>query len=188
MNISKFVVLGTLDMLGIASGYDIIRELDKKMISKWTNVKKGSIYNALKSLSKSGDIKEVRQVKQGAYPTMTLYEVTDQGRNSFDKMQEQAFLGIYPLFLGFKLALKFNIRRTPDEIRAWAEKACEVIENTIKGMDAYLDSLADNSAEKESYAFFIEHDRMLLLEEERWIKMAAQRVETGIGRVIRHPV
>lgn len=41
MNITKFVVLGTLDHLSPASGYDIIRDLDKKMISRWTNVKKG---------------------------------------------------------------------------------------------------------------------------------------------------
>ena len=54
MNISKFVVLGTLDQLKTGSGYDIIRELDKKMISHWTNVKKGSIYHALKSLAKGG--------------------------------------------------------------------------------------------------------------------------------------
>ena len=50
MNIAKFVVLGTLDQYSPASGYDVIRELDKKMISRWTNVKKGSIYHALKIL------------------------------------------------------------------------------------------------------------------------------------------
>ena len=165
MNISKFVVLGTLDMLGTASGYDIIRELEKKMISRWTNVKKGSIYNALKTLSKGSKIREVSRVKKGSFPTMTLYEIMDQGRDEFDKMQEEAFLGIYPLFLGFKLALKFNRRRTPDEIKAYALKAIAIIEKTIMGMDAYLDSLPGASTQKESDTFFIEHDRMLLLEE-----------------------
>jgi DNA-binding PadR family transcriptional regulator len=166
-----------LDLLGTASGYDIIRELDKKMISRWTNVKKGSIYNALKSLSKGGEIREVSRIKKGAFPTMTLYEITDQGRDFFDKMQEEAFLGIYPLFLGFKLALKFNTRRTTAEIKRYAVAAIEVIEKTMEGMDAYLNSLPEASTLRKSDAFFIEHDRMLFLEEKRWIQMAVKRLD-----------
>lgn len=177
MNISKFVVLGTLDALGTASGYDIIRELEKKMISRWTKVKKGSIYNALKSLSKGGEIREVSRVKKGLFPTMTLYEITDQGRDYFDKMQEEAFLGIYPLYLGFKLALKFNRRRTAAEITKYAAAAIEIIDKTMAGMDAYLNSLPQESDQRESDGFFIEHDRMLYLEEKRWIQMAVRRQE-----------
>ena len=166
-------------MLGTASGYDIIRELEKKMISRWTNVKKGSIYNALKSLAKGGQIREVDRVKKGLFPTMTLYEITDQGRDFFDEMQEEAFLGIYPLFLGFKLALKFNKRRTVSEIKEYAAAAIEVIDKTMAGMDAYLNSLPQASALRESDAFFIEHDRMLFIEEKRWIQMAVQRLDDG---------
>ena len=177
MNISKFVVLGTLDIIGIASGYDILRELERKMITRWTNVKKGSIYNALKSLRKDGGIREVERVKKGAFPTMTLYEITDSGRNAFDKMQEEAFLGIYPLFLGFKLALKFNKRRTNDEIRIYAEKAIAAIDGMLKGMDAYLNTLPNKSHQREYDGFFIEHDRMLYLEEKRWIGMAVERLD-----------
>ena len=44
MNVAKFLVLGTLDQMVSASGYEIIRELDKKMVTHWTNVKNGSIY------------------------------------------------------------------------------------------------------------------------------------------------
>ncbi len=185
MNISKFVVLGTLDALGTASGYDIIRELDKKMVSRWTNVKKGSIYNALKSLCKGGEIREVSRVKKGLFPTMTLYEITDQGRNLFDQMQEEAFLGIYPLFLGFKLGLKFNRRRSAYEIKKYAAAATEIIDRTLEGMDAYLSSLPESSALKKSDAFFIEHDRMLYLEEKRWIQMAVQKLDDFVGKSTR---
>ena len=181
MNISKYVVLGTLDVLGTASGYDIIRELDKKMVSRWTNVKKGSIYNALKSLCKGGEIREVSRVKKGLFPTMTLYDITDQGRDFFDKMQEEAFLGIFPLFLGFKLALKFNRRRTANEIKKYAAAAIEIIDRTLEGMDAYLDSLPESSALRKSDMFYIEHDRMLYLAEKRWIQMAVEELD-GIAR------
>jgi DNA-binding PadR family transcriptional regulator len=177
MNISKFVVLGTLDITGAASGYDIMRQLDRKMISRWTNVKKGSIYNALKTLCKNGDIREVDRVKKGAFPTMTLYEITDSGRDSFDKMQEEAFLGIYPLFLGFKLALKFNKRRTGDEVKGYATKAVKNIDMILAGMDGYLNSLPEASPQRGYDGFFMEHDRMLYLEEKRWIQMAVKRLD-----------
>jgi DNA-binding PadR family transcriptional regulator len=175
MNISKFVVLGILDRISPASGYDIICELDRKMISNWTNVKKGSIYHALKILNNSGMIKETERLKQGLYPTSTLYKITDAGRAEFDKMQADAFLGLYPYYFGFKLALKFNVRRSADEIAAFAEKAIQIIDNTFAGMDAYLGALDASDPRMLSDPFFIEHDKMLLRQERQWIQMAAER-------------
>lgn len=180
MNISRFVVLGTLDDLEKASGYDIVRYLEKKMIRRWTNVKKGSIYNALKTLAKEGDVRKVDRVKKGLFPTMTLFEITDKGRKSFDTMQEEAFLGIFPLYIGFKLALKFNKRRTPDEIKGFAAKAMDVIDQNLQGMDAYLKTLPEGSALKASDAFFIEHDRMLFTAEKRWIQMVVEKLDQGV--------
>jgi len=177
MNIAKFVVLGTLDRLGPASGYDIIRELDVKMISRWTNVKKGSIYHALKTLSAEGLIEEARRLKQGLYPTATLYDITEAGRETFDRMQAESFLGLFPYYFGFKLALKFNRRRSAEEIAAYAEAAIQRIERTLDGMDAYLASLDEADPRLAADPFFIDHDRMLLDAEKRWIEMAVERVK-----------
>jgi DNA-binding PadR family transcriptional regulator len=178
MNIAKFVVLGTLDQRSPASGYDIICELEKKMINHWTNVKKGSIYHALKALAKDEQIRETERIKQGLYPTMTLYEITDKGRDAFDKMQADAFMGLYPYYFGFKLALKFNVRKTADEIADYARKAIEIIDAQFAGMDAYLDSLPEPDPRRQTDAFFIEHDRMLLRAEKQWIEMAVERMRS----------
>lgn len=178
MNIAKFVVLGTLDQRSPASGYDIIRELEKKMISRWTNVKKGSIYHALKSLAKDEQIRETERIKQGLYPTMTLYEITDKGRDTFDKMQADAFMGLYPYYFGFKLALKFNVRKTADEVAVYARKAIEIIDAQFAGMDAYLESLPEFDPRRQTDAFFIEHDKMLLRAEKQWIEMAVERMRS----------
>ncbi len=178
MNISKFVVLGTLDYMASARGYDIIRELDNKMISKWTTVKKGSVYHALKTLCQKGDVRETTRLKKGSFPTMTLYEITQSGRELFDKMQEEAFLGLYPHFYGFKIGLKFNVRRTPEEIKQFADKAIEIIDMTLENMDRYLNSLPQNGSRLEFDRFFIEHDKMLYREEKRWIQMVVERLES----------
>ncbi|MCP4024292.1 MAG: PadR family transcriptional regulator [Desulfobacteraceae bacterium] len=179
MNISKFLVLGTLDHQSPASGYGIIRELDKKMISRWTNVKKGSIYHALKALAKVEQIRETERIKQGQFPTMTLYEITDAGRQEFDKLQAEAFLGLYPYYFGFKLALKFNSRRTISEIAEFGEKAIEVIDAQFAGMDAYLNSLTKSDLRRKTDPLFIEHDKMLLRAEKQWIQKAIEKMQNG---------
>ena len=176
MNIPKFVVLGTLDRLGPASGYDIIRELENKMISRWTNVKKGSIYHALKALNKEELVEETERLKQGLYPTSTLYKITEAGREAFDQMQAEAFLGLFPSYLGFKLALKFNVRRSTAEIAAFAAKAIKIIDANLAGMDAYVNSLEVTDFRRISDPFFIEHDKMLLRQEKQWIQMAVERI------------
>lgn len=178
MNIPKFIVLGTLDRISPASGYEIIRDLEKKMISRWTNVKKGSIYHALKTLNKDGLVVETDRLKQGLYPTSTLYTITDAGRAAFDRMQAVAFLGLYPNYLGFKLALKFNVRRSVKEIAAFGAKAVKIIDANLAGMEAYIESLAENDPRRITDPFFIEHDQMLLNQEKQWIQKAVERIRT----------
>ncbi|MBI5582729.1 MAG: PadR family transcriptional regulator [Deltaproteobacteria bacterium] len=179
MNIPQFIVLGTLDRISPASGYEIIRDLEKKMVSRWTNVKKGSIYHALKALEKAGLVVQTDRLKQGLYPTSTLYKITAAGREAFDRLQAEAFLGLFPDYLGFKLALKFNVRRTANEIAAFGEKALKKIEAQLAGMDAYVKSLAEDDPRRASDPFFIEHDRMLLKQEKKWIEMAVERIRKG---------
>lgn len=179
MNIPKFVVLGTLDRISPVSGYEIIRDLENKMINRWTNVKKGSIYHALKALDKEGLVMQTDRLKQGLYPTSTLYKITDAGREAFDRMQAEAFLGLYPNYLGFKLALKFNVRRTANEIAAFGDKAIKIIDAQLSGMDVYIQSLTENDPRLISDPFFIEHDRMLLRQEKQWIQLAVERIMPG---------
>lgn len=177
MNIAKFVVLGTLDLLGEAGGYDIIRELDRKMVTHWTSVKKGSIYHALKALAKDGHIRETQRVKQGAFPTMTLYRISETGRELFDTLQAQAFAGLFPYYFGFKLALKFNVRLGAEEICAHADTAIREIDRQVDGMTAYADALPKNDPETGDTRFFIDHDLRLLAQERAWIREAANRLK-----------
>ncbi len=116
MNIAKMVVLGALENLGRCSGYDIIHELNKKKIDRWTDIKKGSIYHALRQLKKEEAISEVEQIRVGRYPHKTIFQITAKGKEVFDSLQEQAFLGLFPHFYGFKIALKFNTRRSAKEV------------------------------------------------------------------------
>lgn len=172
MNLAKFVVLGALENIIEGSGYDIMMELENKKIDKWTEIKKGSVYHALKKLTEEKAVVEIEKTKKGLYPEKTIYKITDYGMSVFDTLQETAFKGLYPKFYGFKLALKFNKRKSTTEIRNFGKKAIEEINNTLDLMDMYLASGTKSGFIKKHDAFFMEHERMLFDAEKKWIQKA----------------
>ena len=177
MTVVRLVVLGSLDQLGQGSGYDIVQHLQRKLIHRWTDIKPASIYHAIKQLEKEGALTVVTQTRDGLYPPKTIYALTDAGRRVFDTLQEEAFLGLFPLFYGFKLALKFNSRRSSEEIKHFATRATARIDAQLASMDAYLQTLDPTSAQYAYDAFFIDHDRQLFLAEKQWISAAAERAD-----------
>jgi DNA-binding PadR family transcriptional regulator len=176
MNVSKFLVLGTLGLQGESSGYDVVQFLRKTRVERWTDVKIGSIYYAIGKLQENGAIEEVRKERQGKQPEKTIYRITSEGEDRFKSMQEEAFQGLYPHFYGFKLALKFNVHRTADEIASFAETAIEQIDEYVEAMDSYLHSL-DDAQRRERDAFFIDHDRRLFRAERDWIQDAVEHLD-----------
>ncbi len=176
MNIAKLVVLGALESLGRGSGYDIIGELNRKKIDRWTDIKKGSVYYALRELSKEGAIDEVEKTRVGRYPDKTIFQITAKGRELFDSLQEEAFLGLFPHFYGFKIALKFNTRRSAAEIEGYAERAIERIDQQFEAMDEYLNGLDETSTLYRTDKFFIKHEKMLFGAEKEWIQDAVKNL------------
>jgi DNA-binding PadR family transcriptional regulator len=176
MNIAKMVVLGALENLGRGSGYDIIQELNRKKIDRWTDIKKGSVYHALRQLKKEGAISEVERTRVGRYPDKTIFQITTKGEELFDSLQEQAFLGLFPHFYGFKIALKFNTRRSAEEIKEFAERAIDIIDQQFKAMDDHLNSLDKSSMLYKTDSFFIKHEKMLFGAEKEWIRDAVKNL------------
>lgn len=177
MNIAQFVVLGALEQLGRGSGYDIMQTLNRKMIDRWVDIKTGSIYHAVKQLHKEELIREVEQVREGQFPPKTIYALTEGGFQRFDELQAEAFLGLFPRFYGFKLALKFNTRRTAAEIAQFADIAIAAIDAQLAAMNKYLNTLDQNSPQYAYDAFFIDHDRRLFEAEKAWVQAVVQRLE-----------
>ncbi|MDP5277031.1 PadR family transcriptional regulator [Chengkuizengella axinellae] len=177
MNKPQFIVLGILEQLGQGSGYDIKQMYDLKKVDQWLDVKIGSIYHAIKQLHKDGYIHEVEKKQAGKYPEKTIYTVTEKGKNRFDLLQEKAFLGLFPDFYGFKLALKFNERRTKNEIKEYAKMAIKIIDEKLGSMAEHLNSLDSENHRFHYDAFFIKHEKHLFQAEKEWIQDAVRNID-----------
>jgi DNA-binding PadR family transcriptional regulator len=102
MSATRLLVLGVVRGYGRAHGYLIGNDLLSWGADKWANVKWGSIYHALKQLTKSGQLSESWPV-----PGRTDYELTEDGEREFQRLLRNAISRpeLRPDMLGAGLAL-----------------------------------------------------------------------------------
>ncbi len=149
MNTAKFVTLGLLGQMHEGSGYDIIHEIDKRLLSMWTDIKPGSVYNALSTLEKEGAIEQTGKEKDGLRPTKTLYKITEKGQKEYHKLQEESFMGLFPAYYGFNLALVCNHDKHPEQIKEYGKKAIERINELLQNIDSYKYNFEDKNTKTE---------------------------------------
>jgi DNA-binding PadR family transcriptional regulator len=83
MTVVRLLVLGVVRLRHQAHGYAIQRELRSWNVEAWASVKPGSIYHALKQLTKEDKLHAVGQEESGQGPERTLYELTAAGLAEF---------------------------------------------------------------------------------------------------------
>jgi DNA-binding PadR family transcriptional regulator len=80
---TRLLVLGCVRIFQPVHGYFLRRELLSWEVDQWAHVHPGSIYHALKSLTKAGLLEEVPTPASGSRPARTAYRLTDEGEREF---------------------------------------------------------------------------------------------------------
>jgi DNA-binding PadR family transcriptional regulator len=75
----RLLVLGVVRIFQPIHGYDIRRELLSWHADEWGSVAPGSIYNAIKTLTREGFLSVSGTAQIGARPERTSYQLTDAG-------------------------------------------------------------------------------------------------------------
>jgi DNA-binding PadR family transcriptional regulator len=79
---TRLLVLGVVRTHGKAHGYQVRRELLSWGADGWANVAPGSIYHALKQMTKEGLLEQV-DAEPDARPERTGYRLTEDGETEF---------------------------------------------------------------------------------------------------------
>jgi DNA-binding PadR family transcriptional regulator len=90
MSATRLLVLGVVRMYGQAHGYQVRRELLSWSADTWANVQPGSIYHALRKLTKDGLLTEAAVEGGEAGPDRTVYRLTDDGDTEFHLLLSRA--------------------------------------------------------------------------------------------------
>src|SRR4051812_37431045 len=86
----RLFVLGVVRLRGQAHGYAVHRELRAWNVEAWTDVKLGSIYHALKQLTKEGKLRTAGMEDSTAGPERTLYALTADGVDELRRLVDAA--------------------------------------------------------------------------------------------------
>jgi DNA-binding PadR family transcriptional regulator len=90
MSTTRLVVLGAVRVFQPVHGYFLRRELMTWQVDEWANINPGSIYNALRTLTREGFLEEVDTEAEGARPARTTYRLTGNGEDEFFVLLRQA--------------------------------------------------------------------------------------------------
>ena len=83
---TRLLVLGVVRLFQPVHGYDVRRELVSWQAEEWANVAPGSIYNALKSMTRDGLLEVVGTRQVGSRPERTSYKLTARGEQEFAEL------------------------------------------------------------------------------------------------------
>ncbi len=91
MSSIRLLVLGVVRVFQPIHGYDIRRELLSWHADEWGNVAPGSIYNAIKTLTREGYLSVSGTAQVGARPERTSYELTAAGGTEYLRLLREGW-------------------------------------------------------------------------------------------------
>jgi DNA-binding PadR family transcriptional regulator len=89
MSTTRLLILGAVRIFQPAHGYFLRRELLSWDVEKWANINPGSIYNALRTLTREGFLAETADTDAGT-KTKARYELTHDGNTQFMQLLRQS--------------------------------------------------------------------------------------------------
>ena len=96
MSSTRLLVLGAVRIFQPVHGYDVRRELLSWRVDQWANVAPGSIYNALKTLTKEKFLKVVGTGQIGGRPERTQYSLTPDGEKEYQALLRATWWNVAP--------------------------------------------------------------------------------------------
>jgi DNA-binding PadR family transcriptional regulator len=170
MSATRLLVLGIVRGYGRAHGYRIGNDLLSWGADEWANVKWGSIYHALHSLTEGGYLRDFNDM-----PGRTEYELTERGEAEYMKLLRDALRRPQPRpdALGAALAMLPSLSR--EEAIALLRERLAALETARDKARAQVDALVDPPHVRELFGMW-EHSAASSAE---WTRGLIERLEGG---------
>jgi len=173
---AEFFILGALHR-GDLHPYEIKRRLRNALVECYTEVDVGTLYYAVRQLVRSGDIAAKTKQKVARGGERTIYRITPQGRNRFQKLLHDQFREpgtvaqtIYPALLFLHLAQLPAVAELLRERLRQTESAMAKIRAIKKRFGAGLGS---------GNGYLMDHLIEVRQLDRRWLRRLLSKVQTG---------
>ena len=141
MSSTRLLVLGVVRIFQPVHGYDVRRELLSWRVDQWANVAPGSIYNALKTLTKEKFLKVTGTGQVGGRPERTQYSLTADGEREFQALLRATWWRVLPPLDDLMPALCFMPTLKQEELVAALEHRIASLEGAIKHLEFSRDEI-----------------------------------------------
>ncbi|MGW4501492.1 PadR family transcriptional regulator [Micromonospora sp. NPDC004336] len=175
------MILGLVRWMQPVHGYDVRRELLSWNADKWANVQPGSIYHALRKLTREGLLREVATEQVGARPARTTYEVTRKGEEEFETLLRGLWWQLHEPPDPFAAAFSFLPAMPREEAAAALRNRANLLRAGVEWMRASLSSdwMRDTRPVHVGWMFELWAARSEA--EISWCERIAERVESGVS-------
>jgi DNA-binding PadR family transcriptional regulator len=180
VSVTRLVVLGAVRLFQPAHGYLVRRELLSWQVDEWAHVNPGSIYNALRTLTKDGLLVEEPDAEAGGQPARVRYRLTDDGETEYLRLVRLAVWQLHPFepeWLNAGLSFWGSLTRT-EVLDALAARRTQ-LEGRIVATGYALESLRQSPFKPESVAehFLLQVEQ--LRGELAWVAAVTDRITGG---------
>jgi DNA-binding PadR family transcriptional regulator len=93
---TRLLILGAVRIFQPVHGYYVRRELQSWHVDEWAHLNPGSIYNALRTLTREGMLREVATESAEGRPARTTYALTNDGEAEFLHLLREAMGRVDP--------------------------------------------------------------------------------------------
>jgi DNA-binding PadR family transcriptional regulator len=138
---TRLLVLGVVRIFQPVHGYDVRRELMTWRAHEWASIKPGSIYNALKTLTRDGLLEVVAVDRVGGRPERTTYRLTGAGEDEFRVLLRDAWWTVVPPIDPMMAAVSFLGFISRDEAIAALEHRITQIHGLSKHVEFVIGAL-----------------------------------------------
>jgi DNA-binding PadR family transcriptional regulator len=96
MSPTRLLVIGAVRIFQPVHGYLVRRELLSWHAEEWAHLNPGSVYNALRSLTRDGFLEDVGTETEGGRPARTMYRLTAKGETEFMALLHDGLWNLAP--------------------------------------------------------------------------------------------
>jgi DNA-binding PadR family transcriptional regulator len=180
MSVTRLLILGAVRIFQPTHGYFVRRELTSWQVAEWAHLNPGSIYNALRALTKDGMLAE-EQAEPATCGSRTQYRLTVDGEQEFQRLVREGLWELHPYEPGWLLAgMSFWGALSRAEVLAALEARGALLTARISGSAFAAAGLPGSAAG--TPAHIVEHFRIheaQLGAELDWVHAASERIRSG---------
>lgn len=157
---TRLLVLGVVRIFEPAHGYLLLQELNSWHVEQWANVKPGSIYSTLRTLSKDGLLQVVAASEAAGPVAKTSYRTTPAGVLEFERLVKRSINDVSsPSIATTMSGIGFMTYLDRAEVRELFEQRRAALAAELSTLNTAIETFAETGPQAPPHV--IEHFRFL---------------------------